>query len=146
MVSKGHSLKSRVLGYRREWSRSIWQDFAMRNEEFGPCQGDAGWRICQLCAKCRRVSVPFGHGTRRLTSLWSKTLQHTEARIFSRFGWGLTKRIENHGLTRFKANMQRVRTCPSPSHCMNSPSCYSLVKELAWSSISFANLASSQWP
>ncbi|KJA25777.1 hypothetical protein HYPSUDRAFT_37251 [Hypholoma sublateritium FD-334 SS-4] len=38
-----------------------------------------------------------------------KTLQHTEARIFSRFGWGLTKRIENHGLTRFKANMQRSR-------------------------------------
>ncbi|KAF8203149.1 PRELI-like family-domain-containing protein [Pholiota molesta] len=38
-----------------------------------------------------------------------KTLQHTEARIVSRFGWGLTKKIENHGLTRFKANMQRSR-------------------------------------
>ncbi|KAF7784580.1 hypothetical protein Agabi119p4_745 [Agaricus bisporus var. burnettii] len=38
-----------------------------------------------------------------------KTLQATEARIFSGFGWGLTKRIENHGLTRFKANMQRSR-------------------------------------
>jgi len=38
-----------------------------------------------------------------------KTLQHTEARIVSGFGWGLTKRIENHGLTRFKANLQRSR-------------------------------------
>ena len=37
------------------------------------------------------------------------TLQHTEARIFSRFGWGMTKRIENHGLSRFKANLQRSR-------------------------------------
>jgi hypothetical protein len=39
---------------------------------------------------------------------YSKTLQTTEARIVSGFGWGLTKRIENYGLTRFKANVQRV--------------------------------------
>jgi len=38
-----------------------------------------------------------------------KTVQRTEARVFSRFGWGLTKKIENHGLTKFKANMQRSR-------------------------------------
>jgi len=38
-----------------------------------------------------------------------KTLQTTEARILSRFGWGLTKRIESHGLARFKANVQRSR-------------------------------------
>ncbi|KAF8634438.1 hypothetical protein AX15_000887 [Amanita polypyramis BW_CC] len=38
-----------------------------------------------------------------------KTLQTTEARIRSGFGWGLTKRIENHGLNRFKANVQRSR-------------------------------------
>jgi len=38
-----------------------------------------------------------------------KTLQTTEARIVSGFGWGLTKRIENHGLARFKANVQRSR-------------------------------------
>ncbi|KAK2461687.1 hypothetical protein APHAL10511_006150 [Amanita phalloides] len=38
-----------------------------------------------------------------------KTLQTTEARIRSGFGWGLTKRIENHGLNRFKAHMQRSR-------------------------------------
>ena len=31
-----------------------------------------------------------------------------EARIVSRFGWGLTKTIENHGLAKFKANLQRV--------------------------------------
>lgn len=37
-----------------------------------------------------------------------KTLQTTEARILSGFGWGLTKRIESHGLSRFKANVQRV--------------------------------------
>jgi len=38
-----------------------------------------------------------------------KTLQTNEARIVSRFGWGLAKSIENHGLTRFKANVQRSR-------------------------------------
>jgi len=38
-----------------------------------------------------------------------KTLQTTEARILSGFGWGLAKKIENHGLTRFKANVQRSR-------------------------------------
>jgi len=38
-----------------------------------------------------------------------KTLQTTRARFVSAFGWGLTKRIENHGLSRFKANVQRSR-------------------------------------
>jgi hypothetical protein len=38
-----------------------------------------------------------------------KTLQTTTASIVSGFGWGLTKRIEHHGLTRFKANVQRSR-------------------------------------
>ncbi|KAF8649801.1 hypothetical protein AX16_005566 [Volvariella volvacea WC 439] len=38
-----------------------------------------------------------------------KTMQTTEARILSGFGWGLTKKIESHGLARFKANVQRSR-------------------------------------
>jgi len=38
-----------------------------------------------------------------------KTAQTTEARVLSGFGWGLTKRIENHGLNRFKAHVQRSR-------------------------------------
>lgn len=37
-----------------------------------------------------------------------KTLQTTQARIVSGFGWGMTRRIENHGLNKFKANIQRV--------------------------------------
>ncbi|OCB85204.1 developmentally regulated GTP-binding protein [Sanghuangporus baumii] len=37
------------------------------------------------------------------------TLQTTQAQFISRFGWGLTKRIENHGLAKFKANIQRSR-------------------------------------
>lgn len=43
-----------------------------------------------------------------------KTLQITDARIISRFGWGLARAIENHGLARFKANVQRV--CESCSN------------------------------
>ena len=43
-----------------------------------------------------------------------KTLQTTEARILSGFGWGLTKRIESHGLSRFKANVQRVGIDSTP--------------------------------
>ncbi|MBF3355631.1 hypothetical protein ISU91_21110, partial [Leptospira borgpetersenii serovar Hardjo-bovis] len=38
-----------------------------------------------------------------------KTVQPTEARVLSGFGWGLTKRIESHGLNRFKAHVHRVR-------------------------------------
>ncbi|KAF9229602.1 MSF1-domain-containing protein [Gyrodon lividus] len=38
-----------------------------------------------------------------------RTVQTTEAYITSKFGWGLTKRIESHGLARFKANVQRSR-------------------------------------
>ncbi|KAH7915125.1 MSF1-domain-containing protein [Hygrophoropsis aurantiaca] len=38
-----------------------------------------------------------------------RTLQTTEAYITSKFGWGLTKRIESHGLARFKAHVQRSR-------------------------------------
>jgi hypothetical protein len=39
----------------------------------------------------------------------SQTIQTTQARFISGFGWGLTKRIENHGLAKFKANIQKVR-------------------------------------
>ncbi|KAI1797582.1 MSF1-domain-containing protein [Ganoderma leucocontextum] len=38
-----------------------------------------------------------------------KTLQTTEAMFLSGFGWGLTKRIENYGLAKFKSNLQRSR-------------------------------------
>ncbi|KAI0336148.1 MSF1-domain-containing protein [Cubamyces sp. BRFM 1775] len=38
-----------------------------------------------------------------------QTLQTTEAFFLSGFGWGLTKRIENYGLAKFKANLQRSR-------------------------------------
>lgn len=38
----------------------------------------------------------------------SNTMQTTQARFVSGFGWGLTKRIESHGLNKFKANIQRV--------------------------------------
>ncbi|PCH33348.1 MSF1-domain-containing protein [Wolfiporia cocos MD-104 SS10] len=38
-----------------------------------------------------------------------RTLQNTEARFVSGIGWGLTKKIESHGLARFKANIQRSR-------------------------------------
>lgn len=38
----------------------------------------------------------------------SGTLQTTQAQFKSAFGWGLTKRIENHGLSKFKANIEKV--------------------------------------
>ena len=41
-------------------------------------------------------------------SFQRQTLQTTEARIVSGFGWGLTKQIENYGLARFRKNVQRV--------------------------------------
>lgn len=47
-----------------------------------------------------------------------RTLQTNEARIVSRFGWGLAKTIENHGLAKFKTNLQRSRE--GLSHILNA--------------------------
>lgn len=44
--------------------------------------------------------------------VYRRTLQINEARIVSRFGWGLAKTIENHGLAKFKTNLQRVSFTP----------------------------------
>jgi len=55
-------------------------------------------KIIQVEESVRLAQTPEG-----------KTLQQTEARIISNFGWGLTKKIENHGLNKFKANLQRSR-------------------------------------
>jgi len=38
-----------------------------------------------------------------------RTHQTTEARFLSRFGWGLTKRIENYASTKFRANIEKSR-------------------------------------
>ena len=43
-----------------------------------------------------------------------KTLQTTEARIVSKFGWGLTRQIENYGLARFRKNVQRASPSTRP--------------------------------
>jgi uncharacterized protein YjbI with pentapeptide repeats len=74
-----------------------------------------------------------------------KTLQHTEARIVSRFGWGLTKRIENHGLSRFKANMQRVRISFTALRIICWCSSSSLVKAWALFSAYSDSHACSPW-
>jgi len=39
----------------------------------------------------------------------NKTIQRTTASIVSNFGWGLTKKIEMYGITKFKANLERSR-------------------------------------
>lgn len=39
----------------------------------------------------------------------NQTRQETEAVFVSKFGWGLTKRIESHSLSRFKAHVARSR-------------------------------------
>lgn len=43
------------------------------------------------------------------------TFQRTEAQFTSRFGWGLTRRIEQFGASRFKANIERVSVHFHPS-------------------------------
>jgi len=55
------------------------------------------------------VQVVESVSLREATSDSSKTLQTTEARFISRFGWGLTKKIEKYGLTKFKTNIERSR-------------------------------------
>lgn len=50
---------------------------------------------------------------------FSKTLQNTEVRIASGFGWGLTKRIETYGITKFKQNLQRVSCSLHYSSCVD---------------------------
>lgn len=43
------------------------------------------------------------------SSFRNTTNQYTHARFVSRFGWGLTKRIEQFGAAKFHANVERVR-------------------------------------
>lgn len=120
MVSEGHSIQSWIVGYWRKRSWSIRQSAKMRHQESGSRQGYAGGGISLFCSKCRRV-CRCSSGLALiflLLNIARKTLQHTEARIVSRFGWGLTKKIENHGLSRFKANMQRVRRYSTVSRIM----------------------------
>ncbi|KAF8602695.1 MSF1-domain-containing protein [Ceratobasidium sp. AG-I] len=38
-----------------------------------------------------------------------RTLQTTKAQFLSRFGWGLTKRIENYASTKFRSNIDKSR-------------------------------------
>jgi len=38
-----------------------------------------------------------------------KTLHKTEAQFISRFGWGLTRRIEEYGVSKFKMNLEKSR-------------------------------------
>ena len=83
-------------------------------------------------------------GLHILITIHRKTLQHTEARIFSRFGWGLTKKIENHGLSRFKANLQRVRRSMSPYSTHSLYFAVSLGMVLVSFSAFFANLECKQ--
>jgi hypothetical protein len=49
------------------------------------------------------LSDPVSH-----TKDTRQTVQTTKAEIISRFGWGLKSTIENHGLSKFKANIERV--------------------------------------
>jgi len=61
-------------------------------------------QVGEGCVTYFSVTTPMAsmHGFQR------QTLQTTEARIVSGFGWGLTKQIENYGLARFRKNVQRV--------------------------------------
>ncbi|KAH8982192.1 hypothetical protein EDB86DRAFT_3066530 [Lactarius hatsudake] len=55
----------------------------------------------KVCVKAMQI-----HENQTFSQLGEgKTLQTTEARIVSGFGWGLTKQIENYGLTRFRKNI-----------------------------------------
>ncbi|KAH9166394.1 hypothetical protein EDB89DRAFT_2130202 [Lactarius sanguifluus] len=59
----------------------------------------------KVCVKAMQI-----HENQTFSQLGEgKTLQTTEARIVSGFRWGLTKQIENYGLTRFRKNVQRSR-------------------------------------
>lgn len=79
----------------------------MQDEKPGPCQSNASGGDCILSVRTRRVRDLNSSFIQCLTTN-RKTLQLTEARIGSGFGWGLTRRIETHGLNKFKANLQRV--------------------------------------
>jgi hypothetical protein len=74
----------------------------MRVEEITTLrQAEDGWVSSEVMMRLPRTPDLFSPDCR-------KTLQINEARIVSRFGWGLAKTIENHGLAKFKTNLQRV--------------------------------------
>jgi len=75
-----------------------------------------------VCCKTRNLDHVKVMRVEEITTLRQaedgKTLQINEARIISRFGWGLAKAIENHGLAKFKNNLQRSRE--GLSHIVNA--------------------------
>jgi len=75
-----------------------------------------------VCCKTRNLDHVKVMRIEEITTLRQaeagKTLQTNEARIISRFGWGLAKTIENHGLAKFKTNLQRSRE--GLSHILNA--------------------------
>jgi hypothetical protein len=90
----------------------------MPDKESRSRQGDASGGVHHISASWTRVGLEGISTIIELTFRCnSKTLQTTEANIVSGFGWGLTKRIENYGLTRFKANVQRVCVSPPVTTC-----------------------------
>ncbi|KAF8528031.1 MSF1-domain-containing protein [Hysterangium stoloniferum] len=44
-----------------------------------------------------------------LTDAGGRTVQRSEARVISRFGWGLARRIESLGVNRFKSHLEKSR-------------------------------------
>ena len=104
----------RELDPRGERGRSCGSSRALQDEESRPCKSNAGRGNHYAPSGGGRVGPPWRWLPLPLTcffflsSVYRKTLQINEARIVSRFGWGLAKAIENHGLVKFKTNLQRV--------------------------------------
>jgi len=66
--------------------------------------------VCCLTRNLEHVKAMQVHESQTFSQVGEgKTLQTTEARIVSGFGWGLTRQIENYGLARFRKNVQRSR-------------------------------------
>lgn len=113
----GHRLTHRVMGRRGERGRSLWKSRQVSHKKPRPCQGHANRRETAIPTVPRRVRTLAASTPRtsfRPFATHRRTIQTTEAYITSNFGWGLTKRIESHGLARFKAHVQRARSDSYP--------------------------------
>ena len=114
MGSKRDHQSCRELDPRGERGGPFGKSCALQDEEPGSCQSNAGRGNHDAPPGGGRVGFLRGFVMQFplipsvLLPVYRKTLQINEARIVSRFGWGLAKTIENHGLVKFKTNLQRV--------------------------------------
>jgi hypothetical protein len=115
--ASGNCLQGGELDSRGERGRPHRPRCQLQDPELGPrkdhvCPGGDHASVHRGWVSIPLLSSPFFllHCLRpALTTSYRRTIHTSTVNIHSRFGWGLTSRIEEHGVSKFQANLQKSR-------------------------------------